>query len=182
MKTKTKILMILAAVIFFTSVFVMAYSHFNSEVTMNGEQNIARFIFEADNLDEIQLPLVDLNPGDTKEYLFSVTNNKLGFVSNVTIVYQMIIKTYHLIPLTIELYALDGSVEELLLICDENQERNEQNEILCEVPTIEMKHEEEELDNYKLKVEFPDNYDDAIYADLVDFIKLELKSWQKLEN
>ncbi|MFA5602765.1 MAG: hypothetical protein WDA21_03400 [Bacilli bacterium] len=182
MKKKTKVLIILTAAIFFTSIFVMAYSHFNSQVSMNGEQNIARFIFDAESLDEIQLPLVDLNPGDTKEYLFSVTNNKLGFVSNVTIAYQMIIKTYHLIPLTIELYALDGELEELLITCDENFERNEQNEILCELPTIEMKYEEEELDNYKLKVEFQDDYDDAIYADLVDFIKIELKSWQKLEG
>jgi hypothetical protein len=180
MKRKTKVLIILAALVFFSSIFALAYSYFRSQVKMNGEQNIARFIFEAENLDEIELPLVDLNPGDTKEYLFSVTNNKMGFVSNVTIAYQMIIKTYHLIPLTIELYALDDETEELLLTCDESFERNEQQEIVCLLPIIEMKHEKEELDNYKLKVVFPEDYDDAIYADLVDFIKLELKSWQKL--
>jgi hypothetical protein len=38
------------------------------------------------------------------------------------------------------------------------------------------------LDNYKLKVTFPSQYNGEVYSDLVDYINIEIKSWQKTEN
>ena len=39
-------------------------------------QFLAKFVFEAEETDDISIPLSDLSPGDSKEYNFSVTNNK----------------------------------------------------------------------------------------------------------
>ena len=45
-----------------------------------------------------------------------------------------------------------------------------------------MSKDSEVMDNYKLKLEFPDTYSSEEYANLVDFIDIEIKSWQKVEG
>jgi hypothetical protein len=149
---------------------------------VSNEQDVAKFVFNAQNLDQIQLPIVDLNPGDNKEYTFAVSNDYSGTLSDVTIEYQMTIETYHLIPLIIGLYKVDGGSEELILTCDELYTRNSENELICNSSTQEMGYSAIKLDNYKLKVTFPSQYNGEVYSDLVDYINIEIKSWQKTEN
>jgi hypothetical protein len=146
---------------------------------VSNEQDVAKFVFNAQSLDQIQLPLIDLNPGSTKEYTFAVSNNYAGSLSDVTIEYQMTIETYHLIPLVIELYKMNGETEELILTCDENYTRNSENELICNSSTQEMGYSTLKLDNYKLKVTFPNQYNGEAYSDLVDYINIEIKSSQK---
>ena len=45
-----------------------------------------------------------------------------------------------------------------------------------------MGYDEEQIDDYKLKIKFPSEYNDEIYSNLVDFISMEIKSWQKIEG
>jgi hypothetical protein len=180
MNNKYKKMIIIFGLIILTLGVGIAYSAFNSSSELeSNQQNIAKFIFDAKRLDEIQLPLVDLNPGDNKEYPFSVSNNNLQNTSNVKVQYQITIKTYHFVPLSIELYKLNNEVEQLVLTCDENFERNSNNELVCNAPIQELGYSGEELNNYKLKVNFPSNNNDELYSNLVDYINLEIKSWQK---
>lgn len=182
MRIKYKILLILFGLTLFVSCLGITYSIFNSNTNLTStNQSIAKFVFNAENLNEIQIPLVDLNPGDLKEYNFSVSNTKEEVLSNVTIEYQMTIKTYHFMPLDIKLYK-KGEVEELFLTCDESTSRNLQNEIICVTTVEEISHLSEKLDDYVLKVSFPSNYSNLVYSNLVDFINIEIKSWQKIEN
>lgn len=181
MKKKYKILMIILILVAGTSFYSVAYSFFHSNVDMNSTGiGIAKFVFNTDNLDEFQLALTDLKPGDVKDYDFSVSNNILDKKSDVTIQYQMIIKTYHLIPVNINLYRVIGLNEELIMSCDESYERNEQNELVCASPIQEITYSETEFDAYKLKIEFPSEYDDSIYSELVDYLNVEINSWQKV--
>jgi hypothetical protein len=161
----------------------ITYSFFHSSVTLTStDQNIAKFIFNAQSLDQIQLPLIDLKPGDNKEYTFSVSNSSLGVLSNISVEYQMTIKTYHLVPLTVELYRINGDIEELILTCNETYTRNSNNELICNVPIVEMNYSAEKVDNYKLKVIFPSGYSGEEYSNLVDYINVEIKSWQKMQD
>lgn len=179
-----KIYIIMFSIILLMLCSVLTYSIFRSNVDLESdEQDIAKFIFNAEPLDELELPLIDLIPGDIKEYFFSVSNNSSGDISEVTVEYELIIKTYHLTPLIIELYKLVGEEEEeLLLTCDETFIRNPQNELVCNVPIQEIGHSEEKIDNYKLKIQFPTDYSDVIYSDLIDYINIEINSWQKIEE
>ena len=43
-----------------------------------------------------------------------------------------------------------------------------------------MSHNIESLDNYKLVVKFPESYNDEMYKDVVDYIDIAIKSWQKI--
>jgi hypothetical protein len=181
MKKKYKILLILIILILPIFCYGLTYSIFRSNATLDSNGNaIAKFIFNAESLDQFQLSLVDLKPGDNKEYPFSVSNNYSGKKSDVSVEYQISIKTYHLVPLIIKLYKLNNDVEELILICDETYTRNTKNELVCTTSIQEMGYASEKLDNYKIKVEFSSEYNDASYSDLVDYINIDMKSWQKM--
>ncbi len=183
MKKKYRILIILFMLILMIMGFGLTYSIFHSSTSLTSvDQGLAKFIFNTESLDQLQLSLVDFNPGDNKEYPFSIGNNSEGTLSNVTVQYQMTIKTYHLIPLIINLYKVNGEVEELIFTCDETSTRNPQNELICNAPIQEMGHAAEQLDNYKLKVQFPSEYSGSEYSNLVDYINIQIKSWQKIDD
>ena len=113
---KKKIIIII--LLFFGLLFgtVMTYSFFNNDTTAVGDQEIAKFVFESSKSDHIDISLVDLKPGDTENYLFSVTNKDTGIRSDVTINYQISVSTYHFMPLDIKLYNTNSG-ETLVLIC-----------------------------------------------------------------
>lgn len=177
---KNKIIMGLSILILLFFIGGITYSYFTSSSRGSSvDQNIAKFVFNAKNLDEFEIPLLDLNPGDTKIYDFSVSNKASGVLSEVAVEYKLTIKTYHIIPLEIELYELDGEVETYMLTCNETYSRNTENEIVCNSDLRQLNHNVEIMDNYRLKVSFPIQYNDSEYSKLVDYLYIEIKSWQK---
>ena len=179
MKKKIYIAIVLIVLITFFS--GITYSFFNSNTIMKStNQGIASFVFEMNNVDEIDLELNNLIPGEKKEYLFSVTNTKEKIISDVTVEYELVINTYHFIPLTIELYKLDGEKENFFGKCDETVSRNSSNELVCKMPIEILTNSKEEKHDYKLKIEFPQEYNDISYSNLVDYINIEIQSWQKI--
>ena len=128
----------------------------------------------------INLNLKDMVPGVNSQYDFSVKNSKNDKVSDVTIEYQITIKTYHFIPLEINLYQIVNNEEVYIGTCDESYTRNEDNELVCNMPIKEMVKSTNTMDNYRLKLNFSSEYSDIKYSDLVDFINIEINSWQKI--
>lgn len=158
----------------------ITYSIFQSGADINiDDQDIAKFIFDTKVVDEIEVPIINMIPGSNEEYQFSVTNNYDELLSDVTIKYQIIVNTYHFIPLDIKLYKIDGE-EVLFGECSETYSRSETNELICIMPILSLSHSEEEIDNFSLKISFPEEYNDESFSGLVDFIKLDIKSWQKM--
>jgi len=174
---KYKILISLFVVMFFIFGIGITYSYFSSDAVLSSvDQRIAKFVFDAETLDRLELPLIDLTPGQTEEYNFSVSNGSPDLLSDVTIEYQLTILTPHFTPLIIELY----KGEDLILSCDETYSRNENNELVCNSPVQELSYEEEELDNYTLRVTFDGLYSDESFSNLIDYINIEIKSYQKV--
>lgn len=177
---KYKYLLFLISLIFLTFGLGITYSFFHSTTSSSVNQKIAKFVFNAEKTDTLQIPISSINPGDNKEYEFYVSNSKNTITSQVTIQYQMTIKTYHFVPLEIKLYKIENDKENLLMTCDETYTRNENHELICNAPLQEMSHSQDLKDSYKLKVSFPSEYNDEIYSGLVDYIDMEIKSYQKL--
>ena len=174
---KYKILISLFVVMFFIFGIGITYSYFSSDAVLSSvDQRIAKFVFDAETLDRLELPLIDLTPGQTEEYNFSVSNGSPDLLSDVAIEYQLTILTPHFTPLIIELY----KGEDLILSCDETYSRNENNELVCNSPVQELSYEEEELDNYTLRVTFDGLYSDESFSNLIDYINIEIKSYQKV--
>lgn len=181
MKIKKKITMIILLGIFVIFLTGITYSLFTSGAKMlSTNQGIAGFIFETENLDSIDLDLTGLKPGDKKEYLFSVTNAKKEKTSDITVDYQLTIKTYHFMPTIINLYKIKEDKDELVGTCDETASKNSENKWVCNMPISTLENSKEEKDDYKLEISFPSEYNDVSYANLVDFIGIEIQSWQKI--
>lgn len=174
---KYKIVVFLLVIVLFVLGAGMTYSYFNSNATMNNiNQRIARFIFEAQTLDNLEIPLIDMVPGQIEEYEFTISNTSDEKISDVSIEYQLTIETPHLIPLIIELYKDDV----LILSCDETYSRNNNNELVCNTPLQELSNSDEELDEYRLVVTFDSQYNSESYSNLVDYINIEIRSYQKV--
>ena len=75
MKIKKRIFMIIFLLIMIVLGLGVTYSAFTSELNLIINQEIASFIFEANQTDHISLALSDLKPGDKTSYKFSVSNN-----------------------------------------------------------------------------------------------------------
>lgn len=186
MKIRYKILVSMFAVLILLFGSGITYSIFSSESSLNVNQKLAKFIFNTEQVDHIEVPLIDVNPGSAEEYAFAISNTSDSKEkSNVTIEYEIIIKTYHLMPLTIKLYSIDNNnVETEIIDCNEvSYSPNANNEYVCNTIPKEMSHDSDVLDNYILKVTFPttDGLDSEVYSNLVDFISLDINSWQKIK-
>lgn len=174
---KYKILIALFVIVFLVLSSGLTYSYFNSNVDyISVDQKIASFIFDTETLDRLELPLVDLKPGQSNEYNFSVSNTKQNKTSDVTILYQLTVLTPHFTPLIIEIY----KGENVVMTCDENYSRNANNELVCNTEVFELSHSEKKTDDYKLKITFDDRYSDLSYTNLIDYINIEIKSYQKV--
>ena len=176
-KTRLKIIVMLISSIVLICGSGITYSLFTSSSKLVANQKIAQFVFNATKTDVIELPIANLNPGAKSEYKFQVTNNIDNKRSDVTIKYQMTIKTFHFMPLEINLYK--GNEETPLLTCEESS-RNTDNEVVCNTEVQTMDYKLNATDNYKLVIEFPEEYNDDTYMDLVDYIDIEIKSWQAI--
>lgn len=176
-KTRLKIIVMLISSIVLICGSGITYSLFTSSSKLVANQKIAQFVFNATKTDVIELPIANLNPGAKSEYKFQVTNNIDNKRSDVTIKYQMTIKTFHFMPLEINLYK--ENEETPLLTCEESS-RNTDNEVVCNTEVQTMDYKLNATDNYKLVIEFPEEYNDDTYMDLVDYIDIEIKSWQAI--
>lgn len=183
MKIKYKFIAILFMITMLLFGSGITYSIFNSGSNLQtASQQIAKFVFNTSVTDYIGLDLTDIKPGDSKEYLFSVSNSESKNLSDITVNYQITIKTYHFMPITIELYKIgELNAETLVMDCNEDYySRNSSNELVCNSPMQLMSYATEALDNYKIKLTYSQEYSNDSYADLVDYIDLEINSWQKL--
>lgn len=172
-----KVLLVVFILMFLMFSFGLTYSYFTNEIDYIGiDQKVASFIFNTSSLDRLELPLTDLTPGETREYEFSVSNTTSNKTSDVTIIYQLTILTPHFTPLDIELYR----GEEKVMTCDETYSRNNSNELVCNTETFELSHGDEETDDFHIKIAFDSQYNDLSYANLIDYLNVEIRSYQKV--
>ncbi len=157
----------------------VTYSMYTSASSTSTDISLAAFVVNAEKKEQINIPLSNMKPGDNLEYEFGISNNSNSKRSEVNIKYNIVIKTMHFMPLEIELYDAD---DELILSCDEETERNEENELECISEDIIMPYEEDKEDDYTLKIVFPVEYNSSEYSSLVDYINLEINSSQKIDT
>ncbi len=160
------------------------YSYFRSDIKLSSNNiNFAKFIFNSSVVESFELPLDNLFPGSNNEYLFSVTNNERGTVSDVDTEYIITIKTYHFIPLDITLYSIEDEAYTLVLDCNEEEyDRDDKNVLICSTDSLTLNYDTMKTDEYKLAISFPSEYNDLEYQNLVDFIELNINSEQKRGN
>ena len=81
-------------------------------------------------------------------------------------------------PLLIELYK-DNNI---VMTCNEEyySRNSDNNAVVCNSNVWEMSHNSKETNNFKLKISFPEEYNSLEYTELVDYIDIDIASWQKI--
>ena len=82
-------------------------------------------------------------------------------------------------PLEIKLFKT-GKAEELILTCDESFSRDSDNQLVCNSLVQEMPYDVKASDSYRLDIKFPEEFNDEDYANLVDYIDIDIRSWQNI--
>ena len=182
---KKKIILILLVAYFLIFGVNTTYSMYNSNSDSKVELSFAKIIFNNESIDSLSLPINDLVPGESIEYKFMVSNNKDDLRSEINIGYSIAIETYKIVPVNIELYNTDTN--EIIINCnEENFERNTENKLICDTPDFDLDFNNDETDNYTLKISF-NKYNDnneiwsEEYSDLIDFVDIKINSWQIVE-
>ncbi len=158
----------------------VTYSIYTSRAELtNTEVEIAQFVFNANKTDAIELPVSSLIPGQVVSHNFSVTNNLDSDVSDVSVEYQILISTLHVIPLRYEITHITDT-EEVIVTCDQNNPRNEDGFLVCESPVMGIAYGDLKTENFRIDIIFPAIYNDSSYANLIDYVDLEINSWQKI--
>lgn len=104
---KKKVYILLGIIIVNVLIFGGMKSYAAYKAKAEGELaklNLAKFVFQNQQKQEIGLNISDMIPGDKVSYNFSVTNNKDNVVSDVSIDYKIEVETLQLMPLVVNLY------------------------------------------------------------------------------
>ena len=64
----------------------------------------------------------------------------------------------------------------------EKYSRNIDNALVCNSDVWELDYASAKTDNFKIKILFPSQYNSLEYTDLVDYIDIDISSWQKLNS
>ena len=69
------------------------------------------------------------------------------------------------------------------MTCDEKKySRNTDNELVCNSSIWELDHKEGITEDFEIKVSFPNIYNSLEYSELVDYIEIDISSWQKIKS
>ena len=170
---KKKLILVIILLLLITFGAGMTYSIFTDAASTNTTSELATFLVDATLTDQIDIPLEGINPGESIDYDFQIVNN-----SDVNINYSLTIKTMHFIPFNITLV---NDKDEEVLVCDESYDRNLHNELECKTNDIFMSYNSNNPDKYTIKLDFLDRYNSLEYSSLVDYIVIEVDSYQKID-
>ena len=173
MKKKILIIIIMFMLI---SVTGITYSLYTNMVKKEIPISLASFSVGVERKDTLDINLSDLEPGSVNRYEFSVLNNTNESMSDVSISYNIILKTGNYIPLNIKLYDSGNN----LLFDSKDGIRNDDNELLLKTNDIIMPYSESVKNDYVLEVVFSQEYSGEEYSGLVDYINLSIEATQKI--
>lgn len=169
-----------------TEMDVALYAFHSSGMTFASDEND---VFEDETSLDIQLG--NIGPGETKYYKFRVYNtDKDGNVSDTNIAYVLKVITTTNIKLDYDLYLnQNASSTNAVSLIDSNELSNQ---LMTDsygtyfrvftVPELCFLYGEEKFDEYTLKVTFPKDYSSSEYQDLVESIKIQMRSKQVLAD
>ena len=173
---KKKILIIIV-MIMLISITGITYSLYTNMIKKEIPISLASFSVGVEKKETLDISLSDLEPGSVNHYDFSILNNIDENMSDVSVSYNIILKTGNYMPLDIKLYDSSNNV----LFDSKDGIRNEDNELVLKTEDIIMPYSESVKNDYSLEVIFPDEYSGEEYSGLVDYINLTIEASQKIK-
>lgn len=142
--------------------------------------------------------IADLKPGDSKDYTIWISNyaffneagersdfDKEGFskvVADTNIEYKLTIRATTNLPLEYKFYTGDTEEEMVKSITQEKTDEIYFYNIFT-TETKKLKFNDDgQQDTYKLEIKFPEEYKDAKYQDIIEYIEVSIDAKQIVKN
>ena len=171
-----KRILIIAIMLMLISVMGITYSLYTNMTKKNVPISLASFSVGVEKTPSLDINIGDLEPGSVNSYNFSILNNIDEEMSDVSITYNIILKTGNYIPLDIKLYDSENNV----LFTSSDGVRTEDEELLLKSSDIVMPYSRSVKNDYRLEVVFPEEYSGEEYSGLIDYINLTIEASQKI--
>lgn len=155
------------------SVTGITYSLYTNMIKKEVPISLASFSVGVERKTTLDIDLSDLEPGSINRYDFSVLNNIDESMSDVSISYNIVLKTGNYIPLEIKLYDSSDNV----LLDSENGTITD-DALVLKTEDIVMPYSKSVKNDYSLEVVFPEEYSGEEYSGLVDYINLTIEAGQ----
>lgn len=181
-KLKIEICIFFALLIGLLILVPFTLSRFKTESRADATIDIAFFVTN-DTYNYQEITLVDMVPGDTKDYTFSVSNFKDDLRTEVNLKYNVEVLTTTNIPLEYELYLNNNGVDNEIVDTNEIIQ-DDDNTYFRSIKTIEkdFNFNENKTDIYRLVIKYPSEQKDIKYQDSAENIEIRVNAKQVLDS
>lgn len=159
------------------------FSRYQSQATTETKVDVA-FWLVSDTVQAQNVVLQDLEPGETKDCTFSVSNYNGTIRTKTSIDYKIVVKTTTNLPLTYEVYKQTDLGEEKCTPENERLIQDDDGTYYKELTFsgFNLGYQSDETTTYKLKATFPAANNNAALADLVECVNLQINAEQKISE
>lgn len=184
-KTIYKILVLFGLIVILACVFPFTKSRYEKSMVATFKNEVAVYLFET-SVKNIPIEIESLSPSDEPYvYSFTVSNNDGKNISEVSIEYDLYVKTTTNLPLQYELYLNEDYTSNNATNLFENEEliQDEYGTYYRKVSinTRYFGYEQMETDRYTLLITFPKIYNSEKYQNLIESIELYIDSRQIID-
>lgn len=177
-----KLIILIICAILVAKIFALILSKYESNTDSNANVDIAFYLLKED-YQQMILNLGTITPKNEKYvYTFSIGNEEGSRVAEVDITYDLKIRTTTNLPLTYELYRnQDYNNPNSANIIRKNEVTPDDNGTYfrnMEIDTVTLRYEEPQTDTYYLVVNFPENYNQITYQDIIEMIEISVDAKQ----
>lgn len=180
LKIELCIFMILLALLIFLVPYTL--SRFKTEARSTADMDIA-FFAAKDTYTRTNINLDDMEPGDVKEYTFSVSNTDGEHRTEVSLSYFVEIKATTNLPLDYELYLINSGID-TPIVSEEEIISDDDGTYFKTLKTSSRFFDinNDYTDSYKLVITFPNEYVDHSYQGVAENVEITVNAKQILDS
>lgn len=179
-KRRFKLLVSMLILFLLYKIVFSSFSLYESEANSDADADVAYFVLNDEYQSQV-IKLDSMNPGDTQDFVFNISNYVLNddseeVVSEVDMEYTLKIRTTTNLPLEYELTRSQsaGGEETFELVTDDDGTYFKK--LLEETGTFSC--DQGYTNTYTLTITFPTNENDIKYQDLIECIEVSVDSRQ----
>ena len=179
-KRRFKLLVSMLILFLLYKIVFSSFSLYESEANSDADADVAYFVLNDEYQSQV-IKLDSMNPGDTQNFVFNISNYVLDddseeVVSEVDMEYTLKIRTTTNLPLEYELTRSQSAGEEETFELVTDDDGTYFKKLLEETGTFSC--DQGYTNTYTLTITFPTNENDIKYQDLIECIEVSVDSRQ----
>ena len=177
-----KLIILILCFLIIARLFVLVLSKYESISNSYANVDIAFYILKED-YKTMTINLASLLPQED-EYVFefSIGNEEDGEIAEVDLEYELALKTTTNLPLTYKLYMNEQYTDETAtnIIKENNVSSDEYGTYFRTMTTdkITLPYTQGKTNLYQLVINFPANYNEEIYQDIIELLEITVNAYQ----